>query len=52
MCTKTSNTICKCHEGFKASDEDFSTCHCKAGFGKVSGGKEADDSVLNAVNLF
>lgn len=33
-------------------DEDFSTCQCKAGFGKASGGKEANDSILIAVNLF
>lgn len=38
-CTKISNTICKCRKGFVASDNDFSTCQCEAGFGKKSGGK-------------
>lgn len=51
-CTKTSNTICKCYKGFVKMDDDFSTCQCQAGFGKVSGGKEADDIILSAVNLF
>lgn len=41
-CTKTSNTICECLKGFVPSDEDFSTCRCNAGFGKSSGGKEAN----------
>lgn len=39
LCTKISNTICKCRKGFVVSDNDFSTCQCKAGFGKKSGGK-------------
>lgn len=51
-CTTKSNTMCKCREGFVARDKDFSTCLCDAGFGKAPGSKEADDSILNAVNLF
>lgn len=51
-CTTKSNAICKCRGGFVARDKDLSTCQCNAGFGKALGGKEADDSILNAVNLF
>ncbi|KAK0135908.1 Tumor necrosis factor receptor superfamily member 4 [Merluccius polli] len=34
ICTKTSDTVCQCRQGFSPREEDSATCKCEVGSGK------------------
>ncbi|XP_059184859.1 tumor necrosis factor receptor superfamily member 4 [Centropristis striata] len=48
-CTKETDTVCKCHEGFVRSARDPTTCRCDKGSGLTVEGTERDHTPLHSI---